>query len=168
MLQAPASLSVSVSQSDSSLVSVGDGMAGDAIGATEPLSTITTLSFRIAGRSPVGGDGEVFAILEQRAAMKGPTTMVLGVGMKDPAAPRLVAVMKGPAAETSVAVGFTAARPGVGLQSRTPERARIPARLEAMTTVARRAARRTAVTRACTAAALEADFTEVALVAAGE
>jgi hypothetical protein len=89
--------------------------------------------------------------------MKGPTTLVPGVGSKDPAA------------ETSVAMDFTVARPSVDLQSRTPKLARIPERLEAMTTVARPVAPRTAVTRACTAAAfMEAVFTEVALAAAGE
>jgi len=155
---------VPVSQSDSSLVSVGDGMAGDAIGATEPLSTITTLSFRIARRSPAGGDGEESAILEQRAAMKGPTTLVPGAGMKDRTSPKLVAVPNDPATETSVAMDFAVARPSVGLHSRTPKLARIPARLEAMTTVARPAAPRTAVTRACTAAV----FTQAALAAAGE
>jgi hypothetical protein len=101
--------------------------------------------------------------------MKGLTTLVPGVGTKDPTAPELGAGMKDPAAETSVAMDFTVARPSVGLQSRTPKLARIPARLEAMTTVARPAATRTTVTRACTAAAfMEAVFMQVALAAAGE
>jgi hypothetical protein len=89
--------------------------------------------------------------------------------MKDRTAPKLVAVMKDPGAGTSAAMDFTAARLSVGLQNRTPKLAGIPARLEAMTTVARPAALRTAVTPACTAAAfMEAVFTEVALAAAGE
>jgi hypothetical protein len=84
--------------------------------------------------------------------------------MKDLTAPELAAGMKDSAAETSVAMDFTVARPSVGRQSRTLKLARIPARLEAMTTVARPAAPRTAVTRACTVAV----FMQVALAAAGE
>jgi hypothetical protein len=97
--------------------------------------------------------------------MKDLTTRVPGVGMKDLTAPELGAEMKDPAAETSVAMDFTVAQPSVGRQSRTLKLARIPARLEAMTTVARPAAPRTAVTRACTVAAV---FMQVALAAAGE
>jgi hypothetical protein len=143
-------------------------MAGDAIGVTEPLSSITTPSFRIVRRSRVGEDGEDSATLELRADMKGSTTLVPRVGMKDPTAPELSAGMEDPAAETSVAMDFTAARPSVGLQSRTPKLARIPARLEGMTTVARPTATRTAATRACTAAAvfMRVVFTEEALAAA--
>jgi hypothetical protein len=78
-----------------------------------------------------------------------------------------MAGMKDPAAETSVAMDFTVVRPSVGLQSRTPKLARIPARLEGTTTVAPRAATRIAVTRACTAAVfMKVVFTQVALAAA--
>ena len=106
-----------------------------------------------------GGDGEDSATLEQRAAMKGPTTLVPGVGTKDPTAPEPGAGMKDPAAETSVEMDFTAARPSVGLQSRTPKLVRILAPSVGMTTVAPRAAIRIEATRACTAAA----FTKVVL-----
>jgi hypothetical protein len=89
--------------------------------------------------------------------------------MKGLTAPKLGAGMKDPAAEMSVAVDFTVARPSVDRQGLTPKLARIPARLEAMTTVAGPAAPRTAVTRACIAAAfMEAVLTQVALAAAGE
>jgi hypothetical protein len=73
--------------------------------------------------------------------------------------------MKDPAAETSVVADFTVGRPSVGLQSRTPKLARIPARLEGTTTAAPRAATRIAVTRACTAAVfMKVVFTQAALV----
>jgi hypothetical protein len=55
----------------------------------------------------------------------------------------------------------------VGLQSRTPQLARIPARLEDTTTGTPRAATQIAVTRACRAVAfMKVVFTQVALVAA--
>ena len=105
--------------------------------------------------------------MEPHAAMKGPATLVPGVGMRDPTASELGAEMKDRAAETSVEMDFTVARPSAGLQSRTPKLARIPARLEGTTTVAPRAATRIAVTRACTAAVfMKVVFTQVALAAA--
>ena len=61
-----------------------------------------------------------------------------------------------------MAAEFTAARLGVGLQSRTPKLVRILAPSVGMTTVAPRAAIRIEATRACTVAA----FTEVASAAA--
>jgi hypothetical protein len=153
---------------DSSLVSVGDGMAGDAIGATEPLSTITTLSFPTVRRSMAGmGDIKDSTTLELRADMKGSATLVAIVGMKDPAAPELSAGRKDSAAETPVTTDFTVARPSAGLQSRTPKPARILVPLEGTTMGATRAATRIGVPRACTAGVLMgAVFTEVAPAAA--
>jgi hypothetical protein len=127
-------------------------MAGDAIGATEPLSTITTLSFPTVGRSTAGmGDIKDSTTLEQRADMKAPTVPELGADMKDHAA------------QTPVVMDFTR----VGLQSRTPKPARILAPLEGTTMGATRAATRIGVPRACTAGVfMGAVFTEVAPAAA--
>jgi hypothetical protein len=127
-------------------------MAGDAIGATEPLSTITTLSFPTVGRSTAGmGDIKDSTTLELRADMKAPTVPELGADMKDHAA------------QTPVVMDFT----GVGLQSRTPKPARIPAPLEGTTMGAQRAATRIGVPRACTAGvSMGAVLTEVPPAAA--
>jgi hypothetical protein len=100
--------------------------------------------------------------LERHAAIKESTTLVPVEGMKDPTAPELNADMKDPAAGTFAATEFTAARPSVGLQSRTPKLVRILAPSVGMTTVAPRAAIRIEATRACMVAA----FTEVASAAA--
>jgi Protein of unknown function (DUF3300) len=159
-LRAPAFLSAWGSRSGCSLVSLGDRTAGDAIGDTEPLSSITTHSFRTARLSMAGTKDSM--ILERHAAMKESTALVPVVGMKDPTAPGLGAGTKDRAAETFVATEFTAARPSVGLQSRAPELVRILAPSVGMTTVAPRAAIRIEATRACTAAA----FTKVASAAA--
>jgi hypothetical protein len=119
-------------------------MAGDATGATEPLSTITTLSFPTVGRSMAGMGG-----------IKDSTTLELRAGRNDSAA------------ETPVTTDFTVVRPSVGLQSRTPKPARILAPLEGTTMGAPRAATRIGVPRACTAGVfMGADFTEVAPAAA--
>ena len=101
-------------------------------------------------------------ILERHAAMKESTTLVPVEGMRDPTAPELNAGIKDPAAETFAATEFTAARPSVGLQSRTPKLVRILAPSVGMTTVVPRAVFRIEATRACMAAAL----TEVASAAA--
>jgi hypothetical protein len=85
--------------------------------------------------------------LELRADMKAPTVSVLGTGRKD-------------RAETSMATDFTVVRLSVGLQSRTPRRARIQAPLEGTTMGARHAATRIEDPRACTAGA----FMEVGAV----
>src|SRR5580658_10933069 len=117
-----------VSRSDSSLVSVGVGMAGDAIGATEPLSTITTLSFPTVRRSMAVVEDSM--TMELRADIKGSTTLVASVAtttlaasvaMKDPAALKLRAGRQDLAAATPVTTDLTAVRPSVGLQSRTPK-----------------------------------------------
>ena len=98
-----------------------------------------------------------------RADMKGSITPAVSVGMKDRAAPELGVERKDPALETSVTTDFDAARPSVGLQSRTRKPASIPALLVGTTTEAPRVATQIGAPRACTAAALvEAVFTEVA------
>jgi hypothetical protein len=95
------------------------------------------------------------------------TTLVPVVGMKDPTAPGLGAGMKDPAAETFVATEFTAARPSMGLQSRTPKLVRILAPSAGMSTVVPRAAIRIEATRACTVVAFtKVVFTQVASAAA--
>jgi len=100
------------------------------------------------------------------AVTKDSTTLVRVVAMKDPTAPGLGAGMKDPAAETFVATEFTAARPSVGLQGRTPKLVRVLASSVGMTTVAPRAAIRIEATRACTVVAFtKVVFTQVASVA---
>ena len=90
-------------------------------------------------------------ILGRHAAIKDSTTLVRVVGMKDPAA------------ETFVATEFTAARPSVGLQGRTPKLVRVLASSVGMTTVAPRAAIRIEATRACAAAAFTGEASAAAI-----
>jgi hypothetical protein len=141
-------------------------MAGDAIGATEPLSTITTLSFPTVGLSTAGMGGiKDSTTLELRADMKAPTVSELGVGMKDHAAPELSAGQEDSAG--IVTTDFRVVRPSAGLQNRTPKPARIPAPLEGTTMGGPRAATRIGVPRACTAGVfMGAVFMEVAPAAA--
>jgi hypothetical protein len=105
--------------------------------------------------------------LELRADMKGSTTLVASVGMKDPAAPELSAGQADSGGETPVTTDFRVVRPSAGLQNRTPKPARIPAPLEGTTMGGPRAATRIGVPRACTAGVfMGAVFTEVAPAAA--
>lgn len=89
--------------------------------------------------------------MELRGNMQGSTTLVASVVTKDRAAPEFGAGRKDPGAET-VGTDFTAARPSVDLQSRTPP-ARILAPLADTSMGAPRAATRIGVPRACMAAA---------------
>src|SRR5579864_1718982 len=105
-LRAPAFLSVWASRSDCSLVSLGDRTAGDAIGGTEPLCSITTHSFRTVRRS--------------MAVAKDSTTLERRMGMTDFTTLENGGDTKNPAAEASAA---KAAKPTTDMQSRTPSRA---------------------------------------------
>src|SRR5579864_2382799 len=98
-LRAPAFLSVWASRSDCSLVSLGDRTAGDAIGGTERLCSITTHSFRTVRHS--------------MAATKDSTTLERHMGMTDFTTLN-GGDTKNPAAEASAA---KAAKPTTDTQS---------------------------------------------------
>src|SRR5580704_18939418 len=126
MLTALVLLSVRVSGLDSSPASVGDGMAGDAIGATGPSSTTTTRSFLTVRRFMDTAGTKDSTTLERRADMKGSTTLVASGDMRVLTASKQGAEMKRRAVETSVATNFTAAPLSVALRRRMPKPASIP------------------------------------------